>query len=424
MASLTHVPGATQVAVAAAAVAVVVAVIVWMAAQLLPPRARSAADGGGGALGCDAAFALYDVRGTNPCLAVRARIGSYETVFCVDTGFAGPCLLSLPCLALESTRPVPTSGGADDVARWCDDTQQRLGRERAPETRQQQALARFLSATRSSDFTSGCTMRLASIGATTEQTSEILLTPPLELYARPTASGERPDGLTASARACSGQPAGEILTSTPMATLHLLTCDWLLQNAPAMLSPVEGALRTNLRGAALEDARGGRPGAFHTVSTTLRGGAFVATVRVGGADMRVTVDTGAACYLSVGHTAAARIAQCASTGASMRQVGANGERICAQLLLAAVEMAGVAFAGVPVTVNDRDVDEEDGYAGVCLLRHFDMLLLPHGELLLRRNAFEFDAGLLSAIVSHTPCPDAPAMAQCTGARPAKRPGIT
>ena len=330
---------------------------------------------------------MHEVKGSNPCLVVRARLGAHETVFCVDTGFAGPCLLSLPCLAHERTHP---AAGAD-VAEWCDATQRALARSGgASQAEQEAALQRFLRTTRSSDFTSGCTMRLASIGATKEQTSEILLAPPLAL--------ETKDNTWSAPRACSGQPVAELLTSTPMATLHLLTCDWLAQNSPALLLPADGALRTNL--SADEFAVERRT--LRSLSRTLSGGAFVATVRVEGVGLRVTVDTGAACYLSIGKQAASKLAACKATNKSMQQLGVNGERVCSTQVLASVELAGELARDVPVLVNDMNLDGEDGYVGICFLRHFDLCVTPR-ELFARRNALPFDLTLLDAMLGERPC---------------------
>lgn len=367
-------------------------VFLMMRRFLAMPRPVAAACRTADATGCRGTdFALTEVRGSNPCLVLRARIGDYETIFCVDTGFAGPCLLSLPCVVLEqSTPPPPDDQG---VQAWCDSVQQKLARSAASSEQQERALHAFLVRNRSSDFTSGCTMRLASIGTTKEQTSEMLLTPPLELR---TSDG----GDWSSPRACSGQPVAELLTSTPMPTLHLLTCDWLIQNAPTLLLPVEGVLRTNLSADAFNRERS----TLTSVSHDLSGGSFVATVRVQGVDMRVTVDSGAACYLSIGRDASARIRACRSTEKYMQQVGANGENICSQCVLADVSLAGVAgdMADVPVLVNDMNLDGEDGYVGVCFLRHFDLCVTPR-ELLARRNAHPFDATLLEGILTSRAC---------------------
>ncbi len=343
-------------------------------------------------------LALIEVHGSNPCLAVRARVGEYETVFCIDTGFAGPCLLSLPCVVLQQSMRLGTEDD-DGVRTWCDAAQQRLARSSASNDQQERALQEFLRRNRCSDFTSGCTMRLASIGTTKEQTSEILLTPPLELRTT--------EGTWSSPRACSGQPIAELLTSTPMPTLHLLTCDWLTQNAPALLLPHEGVLRTNMS----TEAFGRERSTLTSISRELSGGSFVTTVRVQGVDMRVTVDSGAACYLSIGRASSEKMRECRASGKYMQQVGANGESICSQAVLATVAMAGEEVADVPVLVNDMDVDNEDGYLGICFLRHFDLCVTPH-ELFARRNNALFDITLLDSMMSERSCgASAPACAK-------------
>lgn len=332
------------------------------------------------------AIELTEIPGANLCFVVRARIGTHETVFCIDTGFAGPCLLSLPCLRAEQRLAQNADGG---VASRCAALQTQLAGSATTQSEQQSALEGFIVANRCSEFTSGCTMRLASIGMTREQTSDVLLAPAMQLATR--------DGHWTSPRACSGQPPAELLTTTPMATLHLLTCDWLIQNGPSLLQPAEGVLRTHMDATALATERA----SLRSVSTTMRGGSFVATLRVNGAPFEVTVDTGAACYLALGANAVARLRRCQQTHRTMQQVGANGEHICSHAVVCTVEFAG-AREDVPVLVNDSDVDGDDGYLGACMLRHFD-LCLTRGELLARRNPRPFDAKLLEATLGTRPC---------------------
>ena len=328
--------------------------------------------------------ALYEVHGNNPCLVVRARVGQSTMAFCVDTGFAGPCLLSLPCLA-----HAPPPGDAEDIGAYCARVQGGLATAPVAVGSQQAALHAFVHHNRCSDFTAGCTMRLSSVGATKEQTSEMLLTPALQL--------RTPDGAWTAPRTCSGQPAGEVLTSTTMPTLHILTCDWLNQNGPALLCPHDGVLRTNLTAAEFAGERA----SLHSVSTERSGGAFVATVRVGGVPLRCTVDSGAACYLSVGQQAASKLTSCQATDRTMHQVGANGEHICSRVVVSRVDFGGVG-GDVPVLINDRPLDGEDGYLGVCFLRHFD-LCCTTGALYARRNGAAWDATLLDGIFGRTPC---------------------
>ena len=351
---------------------------------------------------------LYELKGSNPCALVRARIGEDLMAFCIDTGFAGPCLLSLPCLS----RAPPLRLG-DSVVAWAERAQAAVVASRVSEGEQKAALHAFAARNRCSDFTSGCTMRLASIGATRESTSEVLLAPLLELE---TPAGPRGgEGLFSewtAPRACSGQPAAEVLASTPMPTLHILTCDWLVQNAPCLLAPHVGLLTTNMS----QDEFAAERATLHAVGTELSGGSFVATVEVQGTPMRVTVDTGAACYLSLGKQASAKLRDCRPTGKTMRQVGANGERICAHAVRAHVGMCGVA-EDVPVLINDLAIDSEDGYLGWCFLRHFD-LCVTKDVLYARRTLDAFDATLLDGVLSAEPCAVSPPA--CAEASPAGR----
>ena len=374
--------------------ALAIVVCAWMI--LTRRRASGSTCSTPGADACHGSVAaLYEVRGANPCAIVRARVGEYQTAFCIDTGFAGPCLISLPCLARA-----PSLSDGQDVVQWATQAQPAISAAHASASEQASALHAFEMRNRCSDFTSGCTMRLASIGATKETTSEMLLTPPLELCTPEYKTGEGPPVWT-SPRACSGQPVAEVLASTPMPTLHILTCDWLVQNSPSMLAPHSGTLTTNMPG----DAFAAERTSLHTISTELSGGAFVATIKVDGASLRVTVDSGAACYLSVGKQAADKIRTCRPTGRTMRQLGANGERICAHAVLASVDLCG-ATEEVPVLINDLAIDSEDGYIGWCFLRHFDICVTPTA-LYARRNAAPFDASMLDAALGDTPCKSLP-----------------
>ena len=330
-------------------------------------------------------IALHEILGDNPCMAVSAKVGTFETAMCIDTGFAGACLLSLPCLATA-----PRVSDPDHIVHWCQKTQSAIASASASASAQEAALQRFTATNMVSTFTAGCTMRLSSIGATKESTSEMLLTPPLLL--------RTVNGAWTSPRACSGQPVAEVLTSTPMKTIHLLTCDWLVQNAPVLLSPHTGVMRTNLSAAQFVTERR----TMHASAKELSGGAFVATIRVGGIAMRVTVDSGAACYLSLGKQAATKLTTCHSTGRTMRQIGANGERVCAHAVMTTVEMGG-AKEHVPVLVNDTGLDSEDGYIGYCFLRHFDLCITPD-TFYARRNDTAFDPTLLDNTLSDSQCP--------------------
>ena len=145
---------------------------------------------------------LFEVGGGNPCMAVCVRLGSFRAAMCIDTGFAGPCLLSLPCLATAPTFSAP-------VETWCTNAQRALAD--VSSVRQEAALDTFVQQQRCSTFTSGCTMRLASIGTTKESTSDVILAPPLELmkataleeWTSPRACTIKADHVVGSSHGCS-----------------------------------------------------------------------------------------------------------------------------------------------------------------------------------------------------------------------------
>ena len=128
----------------------------------------------------------------------------------------------------------------------------------------------------------------------------------------------------------------------------------------------------------------------------MSGGSFVAELIVGGGEkIRVTVDTGAACYLAIGSDVASkfRTGSCVATGKVVHQLGANGERVCAHVITTSVQMAGQLLLDVPVLVNHGSVPGEDGYVGYCFLRHFDLCVTSR-EMLARRNDAPLDLHML------------------------------
>lgn len=314
---------------------------------------------------CTANAARLDViGGANVAMVVRARIGRHDTAFVVDTGFAGPPLLSLPLLAMELG------------VRQSADEHHRLGctLPTVRDREQQAALQSFLSANACVSFTAGCSVNLLGIGGASHVTADTILAPPMQFM---TPSGELLNG-----RTCAGLPAADVLTTTPMPTTHILTLDWMRQVAPCCIMPSAGEMRIGISPLDMLELRP----QFASVTREMSGGAFVARVRVGGVTLRATVDTGATVFVALGATAAKRITRCRAgeKPAKVEQKGVNGERVCSEVVHTDVEFAGAAVADVPVYMNSHELGDVDAYVGAALLRGFDLLVMPD-ELLARRN---------------------------------------
>lgn len=341
---------------ARSAAGVVVVLVAVLALWLVLRSGWSPLDNGDGA-NCFTLH-LYAADAINESLLVETRLCQRPAVFLVDTGYAGPPVLSASYLVTGDAGRRDDSFGARYAA-----TVRRLEEGRgASEIEQHRAVARFLrEQTACKAFTSGCTMRLMSIGATQEQQADMMLCPLLEM--------KMPDGAYRAPRG--GGVAAEVFVTNPLPTsVHILTCDYLVHISPVLLDVRRGRLCAHLD-------------AVHAMAHRLKavmypmelsGGAFLVPVRLGGEPFRLTVDTGAPGPVSLGASAAARLTACRARQTAIAQEGVNGEEICSEVVLARLEFAHREFEDVPVFVNDREVGDVDGYMGMGVLRAFNILI--------------------------------------------------
>lgn len=298
----------------------------------------------------------------NESLVLQCRLaGQAAQLFMIDTGYAGPPVLSASYLATEGAASPIVHESVQ--ARYT-----RAVRRMASVTVDDQnaAVDRFLRRRRCQAYTSGCTMRLMGIGATREQQADMLLCDMLEMqtHAGPYAAPHR-----------ATKAMADVFVTNPLpSSVHILTCDFLMHAAPALLRVADGTLQLNMTAEAYLRAR-----ARCTMhAADFSGGAFVVPFQVGSETYRCTVDTGAPGPISLGLQAGARLAEC-STSAQPRAVhqsGVNGERVCSQIVRSTVRFCGQEHEGVPIFVNDTNVDQVDGYVGMGFLRAFDILITP------------------------------------------------
>lgn len=305
--------------------------------------------------------ALHVAGGTNIAFVCEAEIGGHSTLFILDSGFAGMPVLSLPVLAVESGERQLVDEHMSIAARAMATTLRR----------QDAALDALVRKKGCCAFSGGCTQTLMGIGANTTTTSDTVLAPPILLRTT--------EDTLVGGRFCSGRPNADVLSTTRMATPHILTLDYLRQSAPVLVAPRQGVLRLSLRP---DEMRAALPG-FRTVSTSMSGGSFVTKLRVGGAEITATVDTGAAVYVALGPTAAARVRSCdASDPLHVTQHGVSGEVVCSTVLRTTVDMGGLITTECPVYVNSIDLGDVDGYVGAALLEAYELLILER-ELRIR-----------------------------------------
>ena len=301
----------------------------------------------------------------NEAFVMSSKLDSTETLFQLDTGYAGPPVLSSSFLA---DGPVfdPIQSTQDRYTAALKSMRYGAGKER-----QDAAVKLLHTSGRCRAFSSGCTMRLMGIGETSEMQADMMICPSIQFR-----DFKNENFVNV------GTPDADVLVTHPLSgSVHILTCDYLLHRAPCVLCPSEQKLYISVNDA---DQKG-LIADFEFFSTFLVGGAFCVTVNVGEVDMRMVVDTGASSHVSCGRSAAKKIRGCSNSTSMVTQVGVHGERVCSDVIRGDVRIGATGTVShVPIYVNEGDVEGSDGYIGIGLLKLYDIWLEPH-RIGFRRN---------------------------------------
>ena len=287
-----------------------------------------------------------------------------STFWQLDTGYAGPPVLSTTYLAYLGRKPMTTT-----VMRLSSsyETQyhmllEELQREEHQDARNAAADA-YAHDHGCDAYTSGCTMRLMGIAATVEQQADMFLCNMLDF--------ETGSGSTVAPRALANRPQADVLVTNPLpGSVHILTADYLFHLAPCCIHMASERLETRIPSVRAAMMLGTE---FRTSPVRLVGGAITVTLRVGGRDFAVTVDTGAPGSICLGKEAQGQFA-CTQLGGSLQQTGVNAETVCSTLVSADVAFYGNIIKDAVIFVNDRSVEHTDGYVGMGFLRAFDMFM--------------------------------------------------
>ena len=336
------------------------------------------------------AYRVQIVGKANKNAVICARIGTRDTLFMIDTGYAGAPVLHLPALVCEER--LSTTGAAEErVAALLAS----LHAYTCTQSEQEEALKRFVRAQACTEYTAGCTTRLMGIGTTRESTSDLILAPALQIC---DTAGE-----FHAPRVCAGLPVADLFSTSRNAAMHILTLDFLLHVAPCLLSFSHETLEVGLS----DDRFLLERVSFTSCATSFSGGSFVAHIWLNGQRMACTVDTGAAICISLSRSAGERLRQC-EQDAPMRlsQRGVNGEHICSDIVHCDVSFAGTDLSHVPVLLNDYDLDDVDGYIGLLFLMSFDLLMTP-SSLSCRFNGTPIDTTATASVAQPGACRTAP-----------------
>lgn len=311
-------------------------------------------------LSTTARLTLADADDLNEVLLVESSLNGAPHLFLVDTGYAGPPVLSSSYLAAATGRPAGTA--RDEYRRV-----QTLMRSGVSADARARAVKRLVHDSDCLSYTSGCAMRLLSIGDVQMQQADMVMCPMLKL--------RNIFGCYVDVKRAQLARADVFVTNPLHNCVHILTSDFLLHAAPCVISTSRGELQLHL--SALEHAAV-RP-TYTMLPPEMHGGAFVVKITVGGVALRLTLDTGAPGPIAIGTAARARLGDaCRPTGHRLTQRGVNGERLCTEVEAADVEFCGAVHLDCRVFVIDANFDRLDGYVGLGFLRAFDMLLARDG----------------------------------------------
>lgn len=283
----------------------------------------------------------------NEVLLVKARLGGHKTVFMIDTAYAGAPVISTSFLAVEHTC-APGGSVAAKYRAYVDEARYNV----TDNARHAAVRDVLLARRRCQAYTSGCTMRLMGIGTTQESQADMLLCHPLRL------------GWSGAHGAI---PADVLVTHPLPGTPHILTMDYLMHRAPAVLRMGAGEMVLHARAP---------PVGYEFHAPVFVGGAPAIPMRVGGVTLSIVLDTGAAAPLSLSAKSALRVQERRTLDQHITQVGVNGERVCSDAFSCEVVVGGHVLGAVTAFANNHDVQGADGYAGLGLLRAFDLWLEP------------------------------------------------
>lgn len=308
----------------------------------------------------------------NEALVVDGRVHGARACFLVDTGHAGPMVLSRTYLGCPPPPYFASLQRAYSLA---------IAHIDAVDADAKHAgLTRFMRRGACHAYTSGCKMRLMGIGATHDQHSDMLLCAPVAFRSLIGVSHTTP-------RRNDAARADVFVTSDLSNHVHILTSDYLHQMTPVVLRPRAEQI--------LFRASWWSTSGFVRQQAAHHGGAWVIGLTVQGRRLNCTLDTGSPAPLCLARDQLP--AGLTPTKRSIVQQGIHADAICCDLYDGEVECGGVSFSKVSVFAHDSaETRSVDGFVGMAFLRAFDMLLLPSSVglrpngLLPRTSAF-YDA---------------------------------
>lgn len=297
----------------------------------------------------------------NEALVVEGLISGKEYLFLIDTGYAGPPVLSVSYL---SCRDKEKGSSVEERYFSSVNNAEGLGEEGVVE-----ALSSFLRRGCIS-YTSGCTMRLMGIGSVEEQQADMFLCDMLKMRTVPFSGSGRGGHFSAPKRTSTSSQGDVFVTNEIPKSVHILTCDFLLHSSPCVLLNEKREMLLNLppdQGMIWRRRTTSLPFSMH-------GGSFVVPVQVEGVTLYCTLDTGAPAPLSLSSSSSSKLSgEKKEKKSTLFQTGANGEKVESSLFDASVSFGGEEIE-TTYLMNSSESQGVDGYIGIGILRGFDIFL--------------------------------------------------
>ena len=301
---------------------------------------------------------VNDKYGLNESIIIEAKLNDEETLFMLDTGYAGPPVISTSYLAIHH---MCRYGNVEKRYRK---SLELLGKKVTDDERFK-VINKLVMYRGCQAYTSGCTMTLAGIGSTMQQQADMLMCKPIKFknelmrYITP-GTGNKPN-------------ADVVVTNSLHGSVNILTCDYLIHSSPALIKMKHRTIELHISRIYVNMMSL----SFKYLDIEMVGGAFVIPIRIGDEVLKCTMDTGAPGPISIGKQSIHKIKKCQRpVEKKVQQVGVNGEQICSDILYSSGSVAGIEFDEFGIFVNNMNVDGVDGYVGLSVLRALDILILP------------------------------------------------
>jgi hypothetical protein len=301
--------------------------------------------------------------GVNELLIIESMINDQPFLFMLDTGYAGPPVISRSYLSINRSKGSLKSRYQDAIAKM----------KSVSNDDEFKAINQFINNSECLPYTSGCTMKLMGIGQVEEHQADLIMCPMLKL--------RNIMGVFMAPKKSTHAFADMFVTNSLKNSLHIITCDYLLHHSPLLISFQSDCIELNMSAVRYNIARLG----FTMHDAKFSGGSFVVELFINDNPLFFTVDTGSPTGICVGKNAANKIKKCKidKTQKSVRQGGINGEVVCSDIVESEVTFCGLTYS-VPIFMNNMSTDLVDGYVGLGFLRGFD-IIMTHQSIGFSRN---------------------------------------